>query len=160
MSDVSTASPRTIISLRRRISIADLQQFQGEALGLLWQAIQASNGRQTGAVFVRYWSMSETDTDVEVGIPTDGVAAIVPLQEGILPGGTQVVHRHLGAHDRLGAAYEMLAAAVADRAPAGPPWEEYEWIPQNSAPAPASWPAPSAWTTLLVQPLADAGETP
>lgn len=76
---------------------------------------------------------------------------------GSLPGGDQAFVRHLGAHDTLGWAYEVLARFAANREPAVPPGEVYELIPQHKAPNPADWPPPGAWSIQHVQPLVRIG---
>ena len=109
-----------------------------------------------GPPFVRYHTLGETETDLEVGIP---VAEAEPgegqIAAGALPGGTAVTTWHLGSHDGLAEAYARLRAWLEEHGSTadGAAWEVYWWIDLSVEPNPSAWPAPSEWRTQLVQPI-------
>lgn len=62
-----------------------------------------------GAPFVRYHLTSETELDIEMGVPA---GTVVPddgrIRSGCLPAGRYVTLRHLGPFDGLAAGHEAL----------------------------------------------------
>lgn len=157
VSYVEDREPQLVLSLRRKIAIAELAQAQGESLGALWRLLEARGLVPLGPPFVRYHTFGERDTDVEVGVPVaEGASGEGSIAVGVLPGGAAISTWHLGPHDGLGEAYSRLTAWLNEhgREPAGAAWEVYWWIDASREPEPSSWPPPTEWRTELVQPLA------
>ncbi|WP_083864813.1 dihydrofolate reductase family protein [Nocardia brevicatena] len=153
--EIRHRAPQRAVGVRTTVPLAELTRAQGQSLRELWQFLRERGITPAGAPFVRYHSMSETDTDVEVGVPiTGGVEAAGRVECTELPGGRAVVAVHLGAHDRLQETYGLVESRVAETGrPDGASWEVYEWIDLTREPDPASWPAPTEWRTEIVQPI-------
>ncbi|MEV3985732.1 GyrI-like domain-containing protein [Nonomuraea sp. NPDC049758] len=148
--------PRPTVSIRTTIAIARLAEAQGEGFAELWKYTQDSGVRVDGQPFVRYHTLAEGETDVEVGVPVAGrPAGAGRVAAAELPGGTAVATWHLGSHDSLGETYALLDAWLRkhDHEPDGGAWEVYHWFDLDARPDPASWPAPETWRTQLIQPI-------
>jgi effector-binding domain-containing protein len=154
--EVRQLTPQPVVSVRKNVPVAELTQAQGESLHRLWRFLSDRGIAPAGPPFVRYHTFTDTDTDVETGVPVaDQVAGEGEVTAGELPGGRAVVTEHLGAHDRLADAYKRIEDGVAAHgAPDGAAWEVYEWIDLAKEPDPSAWPAPADWRTELVQPIA------
>jgi effector-binding domain-containing protein len=153
--EIQHREPQRVVSIRQAVPIAELTQAQGESLHELWRLLHERGVAPAGPPFVRYHTFGDGETDVEVGVP---VAADVVgegrITRGELPGGPGVVTTHIGAHDRLGEAYNAIEGWLATHGGAdGAAWEVYEWIDLSQEPDPSSWPAPADWRTQLVQPI-------
>jgi effector-binding domain-containing protein len=144
-----------VVSIRQTVPIGELTQVQGQSLHLLWRLLRDRGVTPAGPPFVRYHTFRDADTDVEVGVPVaDEVAGEGPITSGELPAGPAAVTEHLGAHDRLGEAYQRIQDWLAANGTSdGPAWEVYHWIDLNNEPDPSTWPAPADWRTHIVQPI-------
>lgn len=156
MTTIEDRETQPTIHVRTTVPVSELMGAQGAALGALHAFLSEREVAPAGAPYVRYHTFGDQETDVEVGVP---VAAAVDgdgrVASGTLPAGPVALLVHMGAHDTLGDSYHRLSAWVkeSDREPAGTGWEVYHWIDLAEAPDPASWPAPTAWRTDLVQPV-------
>ena len=153
---LETRGRQPIVSVRQTVAVSNLQTAQLDGLRLLWEFTQGRQVEPAGAPFVRYHTFESDETDVEVGIPVvSEVSSGQSVLAGELPGGPTAVTTHVGAHDRLDAAYRRLQGWIGDhgRASAGAGWEVYGWIDLRQQPDPTSWPPPTEWRTQLVQPL-------
>jgi effector-binding domain-containing protein len=148
-----------VVSIRETIQITALSNAQGDMLQTLSRYLQQSGAQPAGPPFVRYHTFGATGTDLELGIPVvEPLAGEGRIASGALPGGPAITLWHLGAHDHtLRDAYGRLRAWPKEhgRQPSGAAWEVYYWIDPSKEHSPETWPAPSAWCTLLVQPLGD-----
>jgi effector-binding domain-containing protein len=146
---------RPVVSVRQTIPIADLTRAQGESLRLLWRLLRDRGVAPAGPPFVRYHTFGTTDTDVETGVPVaDQIAGEGLVTSGELPGGPAAVTEHLGAHDKLGEAYQSIEKWLPGNGErSGPAWEVYHWIDLSREPDPSTWPAPDQWRTHIVQPI-------
>jgi effector-binding domain-containing protein len=154
---VEDREPQPVLSIRRNLAVAELAQAQAESLRALWRVLNGRGLVPVGPPFVRYHTFGETETDMEVGVPTaEGATGDVPVEAGMLPGGAAITTWHLGSHESLGDAYGRLTAWLNEhrREAGGAAWEVYWWIDASREPDPASWPPPSEWRTELVQPVA------
>jgi effector-binding domain-containing protein len=144
-----------VVSVRQTIPVADLTRAQGESLQLLWRLLRDRGVTPAGPPFVRYHTFGGVDTDVETGVPVaDEIAGEGPISSGELPAGRAAVTEHLGAHDRLGEAYQRIEEWLAGNGErGGPAWEIYHWIDLSREPDPSTWPAPDKWRTHIVQPI-------
>ncbi|OUC81616.1 GyrI-like domain-containing protein [Streptosporangium minutum] len=154
--EVRQRAPQPVVSVRATVPVAELTGAQGESLLALWDHLRRHDVRPAGPPFVRYHTFTETETDLETGIPVaDAAVGEGRVAAGELPGGSAAVTWHIGPHDSLAKAYGRLETWLGedDREPDGAAWEVYHWIDPTERPDPATWPDPSAWRTELVQPL-------
>ena len=109
-----------------------------------------------GPPFVRYRTFGDQETDVEIGIPVSAPpTGDGRITSGELPGGPAITTWHLGSHATLADAYARLQSSLTDQnRERRSGWEIYSWIDAAAEPDPQSWPAPEAWRTQLVQPVA------
>src|SRR5262249_59615300 len=115
-----------VLSIRENAAIDVLASAQGERLRELWHSFRSRGLRRAGPPFVRYRTLGERETDMEVGVPAgEGATGEGRIRAGELPGGPVITTWHLGAHDSLGEAYGRLAAWLSEheREAAGPAWE-------------------------------------
>jgi effector-binding domain-containing protein len=147
--------PQPVLSIRETIRTEQLGETMGERLQALQAYLRQSGAQPAGPPFVRYHTFSETETDMEVGVPVVGPASGEgQIAAGELPSGPAAVTVHLGAHDKLGEAYGRIAAWVEEnhRESAGPAREVYYWIDLSQDLDPSGW-DPSTWRTELIQPI-------
>ena len=148
--------PQPVLSIRATVQIVDLAQAQDDRLRALSRYLQQSGAQLAGPPFVRYHTFTQTETDLELGVPVaepvDGEGRIAA---GELAGGPAITTWHIGAHDTLAEAYARLQAWLNEhsREPAGAAWEVYYWIDPKQYRGPESWPNPSSWRTQLIQPI-------
>jgi effector-binding domain-containing protein len=153
---IEEREPQPVLSIRRTVELAHLTDAQGESLRELWSSIHRHGAKPAGPPFVRYHTLGETETDLEVGVP---VVEPVPGEGRIavreLPGGAAITTWHIGSHDALADAYARLNVWLKEhgREADGAAWEVYTWIDPGVEPDPSAWPAPSEWRTQLVQPI-------
>jgi effector-binding domain-containing protein len=157
--EVEQREPQRVLNIRQTVPIADLAQAQGASLYELRRLLHDRGVTPTGRLFVRYDTLGDVETGVPLGPAVVGAGRIsrgeLPVSRGELPGGRAVTTVHLGAHDRLGGAYNRIQEWLATyEQPAGPAWEVYEWIDLTREPDLSSWPAPADWRIQLVQPVA------
>jgi effector-binding domain-containing protein len=153
---VEERGPQPVLSIRQRVEPAELTEAQGQSLQQLWSSIHRRGVKPAGPPFVRYHTLGDTETDLEVGIPVvDASSGEGQVAAGELPGGAAVTTWHIGSHDGLGNAYARLAAWLKEneREADGAAWEVYTWIDPALEPNPSAWPPPSEWHTQLVQPI-------
>lgn len=114
-----------------------------------WQAVQEAGRTPAGPPFGRYFAYSNTEVDLEAGIPVDAPitdAGRVTASE--LPGGEAACLVHVGPYTNLGAAHDALEQWLSDngRQAAGPVWESYVTDPSGE-------PDSAKWRTDLILPL-------
>jgi effector-binding domain-containing protein len=153
--EIKQLEPQPVLSIRATVRIEQLGAEMGERLQALRDHLQQHGAQPAGPPFVRYHTFGETETDLETGVPVDrpvpgGGRALA----GELPGGPAVTTWHTGPHDKMGEAYERIAAGLKKhgREPDSPAWEVYYWIDLSKDLDPPSW-DPSSWRTELVQPV-------
>lgn len=154
--EVQQLRRQPVVSIRQTIPIAELTRVQGDSLRSLWRLLRDRGVAPAGSPFVRYHTFGDTQTDVETGVPVvDEIAGEGLITAGELPPGPAAVTEHLGAHDRLGEAYQRIGEWLAanNGEPGGPAWEVYHWIDLSSEPDMSTWPAPDEWRTDIVQPI-------
>jgi effector-binding domain-containing protein len=103
--------------------------------------VTAARGKIAGPPFSRYHSWSETEIDLEAGIPVQQpVAAKGRVASSELPAGKAVTCWHVGPYDGLGAAHAGLQAHLAaQRLQArGGAWEVY-WTDPGMVKDQAKW---------------------
>jgi effector-binding domain-containing protein len=157
---VAKREAQPVLSIRRTVELAQLTATQGESLRELWSFTHRRGVNPAGPPFVRYHTLDESETDLEVGIPVvEASSGEGRVAAGELPGGAAVTTWHVGSHDGLADAYARVDAWLKEheREAYGAAWEVYTWIDPGLAPDPSAWPAPSEWRTQLVQPIKSSG---
>lgn len=155
MTDIQHIETRRVLVVRETIAVPQLPEFQGRAFLAIWTALQVQGATSSEHPYVRYHSISDTDMDVEVGLPVEPtIVGDDTVTVGSLHEGPALTHFHIGGHESLGQGYQALAEGDAPGlVPAGAPWEVYQWIAFERPPDPATWPPQEQWRTTLVQPL-------
>jgi effector-binding domain-containing protein len=144
---------RPVAVVRKRVPMAELAGFFGEAFATVVTAVAGAGGTITGPPFGWYHGMPAADIDVTAGFPVAGLAT-GPLGDGAAaveeqPGGRAVVCIHVGPYDTLADSYARMQEWMAARDLRGrhDMWEEYLSDPETH-------PDPATWQTRLVIPLA------
>jgi len=148
--------PQPVLSIRATVQIVDLVQAQDDRLRALSSYLQQCGAQLAGPPFMRYHTFTQTETDLELGIPVVApIAGEGRIAAGELSGGPAISTWHIGAHDRLAEAYARMQAWLKEhgREPAGAPWEVYYWIDPTQYRGAATWPDSSSWRTQLIQPI-------
>ena len=155
--ELQQLEPQPILSIRETIQVAELPAEMGERIPALLGYLEQSGAQPAGPIFVRYHTVGEVESDLEIGIPVvEPVAGNGQIVSGELPGGPAIATWHLGPHDdKFREAYARLGAWPKEhgREPDGPSWEVYYWIDPSQNSNSATQPDPSTWRTQLVQPI-------
>lgn len=116
------------LAIRVHAAAQDLPRVFGEAYGALMQYLGQLGEHPVGMPYAAYHNMNMQDLDVEIGFP---VARLLPaqgaLQPSVLPGGPWAKVLHVGPYEQCGAAYDALAAWIAEHGytPLGVAYEAY-----------------------------------
>jgi effector-binding domain-containing protein len=138
-----------VASIRVKIKPADISAQLAIMLPEVWARIRATGAKEAGPPFSRYHSISDTEIDIEAGIPVKK-----PFEEkgrvknSELPAGKAVTCWHIGPYEKLTVAHEGLRAHLAaEKLKArGGVWEVY-WTD------PGMVPDQSKWRTQLFAPI-------
>ena len=134
------------IAIRRRVPLAELSTFFGEAFDAVAAAVELA-----GAPFARYRGNPTDTIDVEAGFPliepyggVDG--ELVP---GVLPAAHAIEAVHQGSYETLQETYVQTETWARDHrlVQQEEMWERYEAGPQSD-------PDPLTWRTRIVWPVA------
>ena len=110
----------TIVSRRREVTKAEIQQFFGESMGAIVAAITGGGAQMHGMPIALYHDVVDEEQAgvIEVGIP---VAAPVEVDGDLicrtLPSQTAAVTTHRGAYEEIAPAYHVVAGWITDHAP-------------------------------------------
>jgi effector-binding domain-containing protein len=141
--------PQPVMSIRGNTRFQAISATIGEYLGEVWQYVEANGGQFVGPPFTRYHQITDSEIDLEAGLPVaSALAGQGRVQAGKLPGGEVVSTMHIGPYEELPAAGAALTtwAATHGREAAGPNWEIY-WTDPGEVKDPA------AWKTEVIMPL-------
>jgi len=138
-----------VASIRVKCKPADLSKQLAILLPEVMAHVQAVGAKMAGAPFSRYHKMSDTEIELEAGIPVKA-----PFEEkgrvknSKLPAGKAASCWHVGPYQGLGKAHQGLGAWIASQklTQRGGPWEVY-WTD------PGMVPDPKKWRTQLFVPL-------
>lgn len=128
------------------------EEFGGVLATLLPEVfvwLQTQGAAPAGRPFTRYIEMSETEGEIEAGIPIpEGLTGEGRIVIGELPGGALATTSHFGPYEKLSEAHAALTAWLASegRNPTGPAWESYVSDPTEQ-------PDPNRWETQVFYPL-------
>jgi len=138
-----------VASIRVKVKPADISAQLAIMLPEVWARIRAAGAKEAGPPFSRYHSVSDTEIDLEAGIPVRK-----PFEEkgrvknSELPGGKAVTCLHIGPYEKLADAHAGLSAHVIEKKlkARGGVWEVY-WTD------PGMVPDQSKWRTQLFAPI-------
>ncbi|HZN39768.1 MAG TPA: GyrI-like domain-containing protein [Planctomycetota bacterium] len=138
-----------VASIRVKIKPADISGQLAILLPEVWSRIRAAGAKEAGPPFSRYHSVSDTEIDLEAGIPVKK-----PFEEkgrvknSELPAGRAVTCWHIGPYEKLTDAHAGLRAHLAEKKlkARGGVWEVY-WTD------PGMVPDQSKWRTQLFAPI-------
>lgn len=128
---IQRLAPQLVLIIRSTIQTSDLSEAVGDRISALEGYLRRSGAKPSGPPYVRYHTFKETETDFEFGVPVvEPVAGEDRITRSELPGGEAATTWHTGPHDKLGDAYDRIAAWLKEhsREPDGVPWEVYYWI--------------------------------
>lgn len=130
-----------VASIRVKIKPGEISAQLGILLPEVLAHLNAVGARMAGPPFSRYHGVSDTEIDLEAGIPVaQPFAAKGRVQNGELPAGKVVSCWHVGPYDGLTAAHAGLQAHLAKNGlkARGGVWEVY-WTDPGMVPDPAKW---------------------
>lgn len=123
-----TLDSRTIIGLRRRVSLDELSGFFADAIPVVAGALARAGTHPAGPPVAVYRHERGRHFDVTVGFPVpEAPDSLNGLVREVLPAGPAVSVVHLGSYDTLPRAYAELGTWFARRGlrPSELMWEEY-----------------------------------
>jgi effector-binding domain-containing protein len=121
-----TAQP--VASIRTKIKCDDISVALSELLPEVFEHIKAVGGKPIGPPFARYHALSDTEIDIEAGLPVQApIEAKGRVANSELPGGRIATCWHVGPYEKLTEAHTGLQAWLAARklTARGGAWEVY-----------------------------------
>jgi len=110
--EMKQLEPQPVLSIRATVQIVDLAQAQDDRIRALSSYLQQSGAQLAGPPFVRYHTFTETETDLELGIPMVApIAGEGRIAASSLAGGPAIITWHIGPHDTLAEAYARMRLA-------------------------------------------------
>jgi effector-binding domain-containing protein len=119
--------PQPVAVVRGRVDLAGLPGFLEAAFSEVAAAAAAQGVRLDGAPFGKYVP-ADGDWEVTAGFPvSETLRDSGRVVSDVLPAGRVAHTMHVGAYDRVGAAYDAAREYVVDNGhePSDPPWECY-----------------------------------
>lgn len=130
-----------VASIRVKIKPADLASELAVLLPEVHQHLASIGAKLAGPPFSRYHAWSETEIDMEAGIPVQApIEAKGRIQNSELPAGKTVTVWHTGPYEGLRQAHEGMRAWIAQQKleARGGCWEVY-WTDPGMVTDPAKW---------------------
>jgi len=133
---VKKLDPQPVVSIRTTCHAAEIGATLSEILPEVFSYLRKQGLYPSGPPFTRYHGFSETQVDIEGGMP---VAAAVSgegrIEGGELPGGEAATTVHMGPYEKLPEAHDALHLWMREekKEPAGPQWEYY-WTDPGKEP--------------------------
>lgn len=149
---------QSVVTIRRRVAMAELTDFFGHAFTTLTAVIDQAGGTVAGPPFAWYHGVPTAEVDVAAGFAVDGIedGSLVPAagagddaELSTRPGGRAAVCVHVGPYETLEESYAAVERWMVEHGLVGRDdmWEEYLTDP-------GSQPDPTVWETRIVVPLA------
>jgi len=138
-----------VASIRMKIKPSEITTTLSTLLPEVHNHLTAVGAKMAGPPFSRYHAWSDTEIDIEAGIPVQApIEAKGRVVNSTLPAGKTLTVWHIGPYDQLAKAHEGLRAQREERKlkARGGPWEVYFTDP-------GMVPDPSKWRTQLFQPV-------
>jgi effector-binding domain-containing protein len=120
--------PQPVAVVRGRVDLAGLPQFLESAFAEVAAAAAAQGVRLDGAPFGKYLPGDDGAWEVAAGFPvSEALRDSGRVTSEVLAAGRVAHTMHVGAYDKVGAAYEAVREYVVDNGhePSDPPWECY-----------------------------------
>ncbi len=139
-------------TVRVRTTMERIPDDLGRIYQQVFSCLNESGAAPGGAPFARYHEMTETDIDMEAGVPVSpDVTGNEDVSASELPGGPVAVVWYEGPYgEEMGAAYAAIEQWMSEhqRTPAGGPWEVYWTDPDETS--------PEDYRTEIIWPLREA----
>ena len=142
----------TIVSVRERHALAEMQEFFGRAWGELYGYLARLGATPVGEPFALYHEFGPDGVDIEACVWYVGdVPSADTIVARVLPAATVAETIHVGPYDDLPKAYEALTGWITQHGlePVGPVRETYLNEPGPDVP-------PSTYRTRIEMPIAEA----
>jgi effector-binding domain-containing protein len=146
---VKELAPQPMVSIRTTCHAAVIGSTLAEILPEVFRYIRENDVYPCGPPFTRYHGFSDTEVDIEGGMPVKTpLPGKARIRAGELPGGRVATTIHIGPYERLPEAHDALHAWMREQEvePAGPQWECYISDPGKE-------PDPNKRQTELVWPI-------
>lgn len=130
-----------VASVRVKIAPTAISSELAVLLPEVHQHLTAIGAKMAGPPFTRYHAMSDTEIDLEAGIPVqEPIEPKGRIQNSELPAGRTVTVWHVGPYDGLRKAHEAMGAWIEQQKlkVRGGCWEVY-WTDPGMVPDPAKW---------------------
>ncbi len=130
-----------VASIRAKIKTSEISQGLGVLLPEVMAHLTATGANPAGPPFSRYHSFTDTEVDIEAGIPVHKpISEKGRVKNSELPAGKAVSCWHVGPYDKLSGAHLALQAHLAAKklTARGGCWEIY-WTDPGMVPDPAKW---------------------
>lgn len=132
---------RPVASIRVKCKPSAISEQLATILPEVSAFLTETGGKVAGAPFSRYHSFSDTEVDLEAGIPVQQpITAKGRVQNSQLPAGKALTTWHVGPYETLTGAYEGLHRHLAAEhyTQRGAQWEVY-WTDPGMVTDPAKW---------------------
>lgn len=130
-----------VVSIRIKCKPSEIADSLSVLLPEVMAHLTATGGKMAGPPFSRYHAWSDTEIDLEAGIPVQKPVAVKGrIQNSELPAGKAVSCWHVGPYDKLAGAHAGLNEYLREQQleSAGGPWEVY-WTDPGMVPDAAKW---------------------
>lgn len=112
---ITEGSPKAVLSIRTRTSVADLPGKLGEAYLKIMGYLQEMDETPAGPPFAAYYNMDMEDLDVEMGIPVSGpLPGKEDISPGEIPGGKQATYLYKGPYIEMEPVYNAMMQWIND----------------------------------------------
>lgn len=133
---VETRAPQLAAAIRVAGDPDEIEATMDSIEARVMSALEAQGVAPVGPSYWRYYEMSDTCFDYEVGFPIDqAVEETGGIQLTSLPGGEIAVLTYRGHPDQTPDLYEAMEAWMEenDRSPRDVPWEVYKSLPHDES---------------------------
>jgi effector-binding domain-containing protein len=146
---VKEVDAQPIVSIRTRCHAAVIGSTLAEILPEVFSYLRENDVWPSGPPFTRYHGFTETEVEIEGGMPVASpLAGAGRIVAGELPGGRVATTIHTGPYEKLPEAHDALHIWMREKKvdPAGAQWEHYLTDPGKE-------PDPHKRQTELVWPI-------
>ena len=137
------------MAIREIVEVSTISEKMGQIFGELFGYLGRKGIQPRGPPFAFYHSWSEQTTDMELGVPVEGInEGEGRVKSGALPGGRVIRAMHIGPYDKLVDTYTEMEAWAKENGYelAGFAWENYLTDPQKESDT-------SKWMTEVFWPI-------
>ena len=130
-----------VATIRTKCKPGEISATLAVILPEIGATLAAGGIKMSGPPFARYHAFSDTEVDIEAGIPVSKpITEKGRVKNSELPAGRAVTVWHIGPYEQLSAAHKALQEHMAanQQKARGGPWEVY-WTDPGMVPDPAKW---------------------